>query len=317
MKLQKLTVIAVASLLALSGCSSNTNTSKTVDGKSVLASINDNYIYADDLFDKVLASSTGAQTLYQTILKEVFEKSNPVTSDMKSEASILKNNITQNYTGKEADLTSALTSMGYTSLDQYIDSYIDYLQYSAFMDDYVLEHYDELFEQYYQYNTPRYVSHILVKMADPENPTAEEQAKLDEVISQLAAGTDFAEVAKNYSDDGSASNGGALGLCDSNTNFVTTFKDKMLELNEGEVSEPVKSEYGYHIIKVTSTNKDELKTDTTVITNVTNWSSDSYFDTYLEYVVFSSYEITYGNETIEKLVTDYVNNALTQRESSR
>ena len=251
-------------------------------------------------------------------LQQIFEKECPATSDMNSEAEVMVDTIRQNYAGNEETLQTQLNQMGYSSLNEYKEAYIDYLQYTEFMNQYINNHFDEIFEDYYTTCSPRKVSHILIKMEDPDNPTEEEQAKLDEVQNLLALGKAFDETAKEYSDDGSASEGGSLGICDKNTNFVDSFKEAMMSMNEGEVSEPVKSEYGYHIIKIDSTNKDELKEELSAEDSVLkDWSSDSFYDQYLEYVVFDSYDIQYNDEQIETAVTDYVNSALETRESSR
>ncbi|MCA1030877.1 peptidylprolyl isomerase [Bacillus timonensis] len=93
-------------------------------------------------------------------------------------------------------------------------------------------------------------SHILV--AD-EATAKEVQAKLDE-------GKTFEELAKEYSTDGSAANGGDLGWFGKGQ-MVPEFETAAFELGEGEVSGPVQSQFGYHLIKVTNTVKsfDEMK----------------------------------------------------------
>lgn len=316
MKLNKAAVLAIASMLILSGCSSTS--SKVIDGKSAVSSLNGDYVFADDIYDEIISSANGAQTLYQILLQEIFEKECPVTEDMKTEADVMIQTIKENYSGKEDTLTSQLNQMGYNNLDEYKEAYLDYLQYTAFMNKYINDHFDEVFDDYYNVCSPRIVSHILVKMEDPDNPTDEEKAKLEEVQNLLALGKSFEDTAKDYSDDSSASNGGSLGVCDKNTSFVTEFKDKMMSMSEGEVSEPVKSEYGYHIIKIDSTDKDTIKEQLSAEDSaLKDWSSDTFYDQYLEYVVFNSYNIQYADETIEKIVKDYVNTALEKRESSR
>ena len=70
------------------------------------------------------------------------------------------------------------------------------------------------------------------------------------VRSLLLSGKDFAEVAKEYSKDtGSAQNGGDLGWKSPST-FVPEFAEAVLNQKIGEIGEPVKSEFGYHIIQV-------------------------------------------------------------------
>ncbi|MDM5153739.1 peptidylprolyl isomerase PrsA [Bacillus sp. DX1.1] len=86
-----------------------------------------------------------------------------------------------------------------------------------------------------------FAKHILVK--------DEEAAK--KVKEELAQGKSFEEVAKAESQDtGSAQNGGDLGELKPGT-LVKEFEDAAFKMKKDEVSEPVKSQFGYHIIKVT------------------------------------------------------------------
>lgn len=98
------------------------------------------------------------------------------------------------------------------------------------------------------------VSHILVMFdSKTENEIEREAAckkKIDEIYAKVKAGEDFAKLAKEYSEDGSKEEGGSLGWVDSNVNFVPEFKTAMMKLKAGEYSEPVKSQFGYHIIKM-------------------------------------------------------------------
>lgn len=99
-------------------------------------------------------------------------------------------------------------------------------------------------------------SHILVK--------DEETAK--EVKKKLDDGAKFEDLTAEYSTDGTAQNGGDLGWF-GKEDMVEPFSKAAFALKEGEVSEPVKSDFGYHIINVTQTvksfdeMKDELKED--------------------------------------------------------
>ncbi len=91
--------------------------------------------------------------------------------------------------------------------------------------------------------------HILIEL----NPTRnEEQARTraQEVRQRLQQGADFASLAREYSDDrGSALNGGELGWVRPGQT-VPAFEDAMQSLSEGQVSEPVRSQFGYHVIEV-------------------------------------------------------------------
>lgn len=97
-------------------------------------------------------------------------------------------------------------------------------------------------------------SHILIKF-DPsiQNEVEREEAckkKIDEIYAKVKAGEDFAKLAKEYSEDGSKANGGALGWVEPNVNYVPEFKSAMIKLKAGEYTEPIKTQFGYHIIKM-------------------------------------------------------------------
>ena len=69
----------------------------------------------------------------------------------------------------------------------------------------------------------------------------------------------FAEAAKAYSQDGSAANGGALGTF-SARDMVPEFSERLAEMKEGEVSEPFRSRYGWHIVKLDKVEKHDPPT---------------------------------------------------------
>lgn len=98
------------------------------------------------------------------------------------------------------------------------------------------------------------VSHILIKFdTNIENEIQRDEAckkKIDEIYAKVKAGEDFAKLAKEYSEDGSKENGGSLGWVDAKVNFVPEFKTAMTPLKAGEYTAPVKSQFGYHIIKM-------------------------------------------------------------------
>lgn len=92
-------------------------------------------------------------------------------------------------------------------------------------------------------------SHILFKIPDPSKE-AEVKAKAESVLKRAKAGEDFAELAKKYSEDTSnASQGGFLGAFPRGQ-MVKEFDDAAFSLKVGEISGLVRTEYGYHIIKV-------------------------------------------------------------------
>jgi peptidyl-prolyl cis-trans isomerase SurA len=90
--------------------------------------------------------------------------------------------------------------------------------------------------------------HILLHVGDGMND-AQARQKLMELRQQIAAGADFGQLARTWSQDGSSSQGGDLGWI-SPGQTVPEFERAMNGLQDGQVSMPVRSEYGYHLIQV-------------------------------------------------------------------
>jgi peptidyl-prolyl cis-trans isomerase SurA len=92
-------------------------------------------------------------------------------------------------------------------------------------------------------------SHILLRPT-PQEPEAAALSKLKEFKKRIAAGSvTFASLAREYSQDGSAAAGGDLGWANPGM-FVPEFEDAMNRLAEDEISDPVVSRFGVHLIKV-------------------------------------------------------------------
>ena len=91
-------------------------------------------------------------------------------------------------------------------------------------------------------------SHILVDDLD----------KANKVYEEIAAGLDFEEAAKKYSKDPSGANGGSLGTFPKGV-MVKEFQEGLDSLKVGEISKPVKSQFGYHIIKLDDIQNEQVK----------------------------------------------------------
>jgi len=94
----------------------------------------------------------------------------------------------------------------------------------------------------------RQSAHILIEIDDRSEAQALKIA--NEVKAKIVAGEDFAALAQQYSDDApSAEDGGLLPLSEPGT-FVPAFEDALYSLQQDEVSAPIKTEFGYHLIKL-------------------------------------------------------------------
>lgn len=117
----------------------------------------------------------------------------------------------------------------------------------------------ENLQAYYDKNQSRYseaekrhAHHILIALPAGADAAADSAAlaKAQMVVAELKAGKDFAELSKKYSaDPGSATRGGDLGWADKAT-YVASFADALFGMQPGQISDPVKTQYGYHIIRL-------------------------------------------------------------------
>ncbi len=143
--------------------------------------------------------------------------------------------------------------------EQVIVEYVE-LKKESFFDQ--VEVSDEELQELYQKQIAnlaeqRRAAHILIETGG-ELSDDEAKAKIDEIATRVKNGDDFAAVAKEASQDpGSASEGGDLGFAGPGV-YDQAFEDALYALNEGEVSAPVKSEFGWHIIKLLGVQSPEV-----------------------------------------------------------
>jgi len=94
-----------------------------------------------------------------------------------------------------------------------------------------------------------HVRHILIKPSQIRSE-AESRRLIERLRDRIQAGEDFAELARNFSEDpGSALNGGDLNWIDPNS-LVPEFREVMLNSANGQLSEPFKTQFGWHILEV-------------------------------------------------------------------
>ncbi|MCK5508602.1 MAG: SurA N-terminal domain-containing protein, partial [Desulfobacterales bacterium] len=124
---------------------------------------------------------------------------------------------------------------------------------------------NEEIQDYYENNLEKFKTqktvgarHILIKTDQSSNPeTVEKKRKATLDILKLAReGMDFAKLAKQYSECPSKDRGGYLGEFKKDA-MVKPFAEKAFQMKTGEISEPVRTQYGWHIIKVEKINEEK------------------------------------------------------------
>ena len=222
--------------------------------------------YEETLRDMVLETMIGSEVVYQQAEKD---KVAPTEEQIQEQIDSFNESIKD-----DTDYQAELKKMG-------IDE--EFLKFQ-FARDLANSNLQEKFEEdtkisendmkkYYEDNKDDFytdtvtASHILIKTQDDEgnelSDTKKKEAKkkAEEVLAKVKAGEDFAELAKEYSEDSSASSGGDLGTF-GRGQMVTEFEDAAFAMNAGEISDIVQTEYGYYIIKVTDrVNKQESYED--------------------------------------------------------
>ncbi|MCR2821546.1 foldase protein PrsA [Lederbergia panacisoli] len=214
--------------------------------REIVANIGGEKITQAELND-VLVKQYGEKTLNSMIEKKVIEleaKKEKVSISDKDKEKEMDTYVEQ-YGGKDA-FEAALQQSGITKKD-IEQEVIQYLSIKKMLEPKIKITEDEM-KDYFKENKDSFdekeqvqASHILV----------EDEKKAEEVEKKIKEGKDFAELAKEYSTDtGSAANGGDLGYF-AKGKMVKEFEDKAFSMKIGDISEPVKTEHGYHIIKLT------------------------------------------------------------------
>jgi len=98
--------------------------------------------------------------------------------------------------------------------------------------------------------------HILIKLSEVVSE-ADGKKKMDDIKERLDNGEKFEALARQFSEDGSASNGGDLGWVNPG-DTVPQFEKAMNELKNNQISEPVRSPFGWHIIQVIERRKQDM-----------------------------------------------------------
>jgi foldase protein PrsA len=170
--------------------------------------------------------------------------------------------VEERFEGKRAEYVKAIEAQGYSEeyvRDTFRTSVLSQKLFDAVTKD--VEVPAEEIAQYYEVNKASYgspesrdVRHILIAEktdGSTEVDFEKSKAEADRILAELRAGGDFARLARENSDDpGSKAQGGKLTISRGQT--VPEFDQTSFELEQGTVSDPVRTTYGYHIIEALS-----------------------------------------------------------------
>lgn len=194
----------------------------------LLAEVNGKKIYEDDVFHLL----AGIEDKQRFNSKEGF---NILTDELVNQELILQNAKENNF-DQEDEFRQRLEEVKNDMLKNYAMHKI--FNEVTINDDEVLDYYNKNKDTLFSPTTYT-ASHILV----------EDENKANKILEEIENGLDFAEAAKKYSIDPSKDNGGSLGTFPKGV-MVPEFQEGLDKLSIGEVSKPVKSQFGYHLIKL-------------------------------------------------------------------
>ena len=262
--LKSLACLSLA-ILMLAGCS---RVPKLKDGSELVIELDGLKMTTEEFYQE-LKDNYGTYTLINSIdellLNKVYETDSNLKTEIDAQVTTLKNQF-------GSDFEDAINYYYGVSNEKQLRDYIEMaLKRQMAISDYAESLItDKEIKAYYEDKAIGDIkaSHILIQSAATSDATDEEKTKAEndalntakEIIKKLDNGEKFEDLAKEYSKDSSASDGGNLGYFNRG-DMVSEFEDAVVKLEVGEYTkEPVKTQYGYHIILKTD-QKEKPKLD--------------------------------------------------------
>ena len=203
------------------------------------------------LSDTALPYEIKRQTTLENEIRE-FEFVTFSTEELKQGIKVEAQEVADFYTANSSRfMTEEKVSISYVVLskaDIDVDVEVTEEELSQAYDEYVVQQAE---------HEERQASHILIEIND-ERDASQAKALAEEIAAKAKGGESFADLAKTYSDDiGSKNVGGDLGF-NTRGGFVTAFDDVLFVMEKGDISAPVETEFGFHVIQLQDTRSPEL-----------------------------------------------------------
>lgn len=298
-----LTSILATSLVTLTACSSFSGdayvTTKTGD------------ITSKEILESLGSEQISKTTTDLTIRKILLDKYKGAIDEKQVEKQLEEDQ--NQYGGKEA-FEAALAQKGF-SIDRYKEALRVRFAQAHMINEFQGVTEETLKTQHESDKLQYNLAHILIPVKTETNPTglSEEEAKtkINEIKQKLDSGEDFATLAKANSADSSATNGGELGWSSkSSTSFVPEFAEVAYNTEKGKHSDPVKTQFGYHIIKVLDTKEssfEEVKSELAeTVANKAVAEDPTVYSKALK-KIFEEYNVKFNNEDVKTYVDTLLN----------
>lgn len=315
-------IISVMAITLLTGCGKEI---EVKNGSKVAVSVSGDKFTATEYYERIKENNISVliDMIDHSLFDEKYKTDDKETEEINNQINQIKNyygsdestfkNILQQYFGvdSEEELREKL-SLEYKRNEAVKDHVKENLT-----DDEIKKYYDENI-----YGEAK-ASHILISVEAKEDASQEEKdeadkkakEKAEKIIKQLNDGKKFEDLAKkNSKDEATASNGGDLGYFDIDK-MATEFADAVKKLEIGEYTkEPIKTEYGYHIILKTDQKekpklkkvKDDIKDKLT--TNKLNDDNTLYYNSLIK--IRENNKIKWNDDVLKNSYNDYMNDLI-------
>lgn len=238
--------------------------------KSTIATVNGKAITEEMLFSRMknmrnldpetfnaMKQEIADQMITDILIEEFIDKQGLIVTPEEIEREIgqIKSTISSSRKDDSQSLEYILSSIG-SDIDEFKRS----MKHSIALEKYFHNKLDDTtLKKYFGENKGVFdgeavkVSHILIDTRDmkSEKEIAQALEQIKNIKKEIEQGGSFEELARKYSDCPTAQKGGDLGFIQRKGNFAKAFLDTAFSLKAGQLSGPVQTEYGYHLIKVT------------------------------------------------------------------
>lgn len=298
--LQKMIIPITASAVLLGACGNDTPSSKD----QTLISSKAGDVKVEDVMKEIgkdQIASNSFKVLLSKILKDKYgDKVNDDDIEKQIDSEVKK------YGGKD-QFESLLKQQGMT-MDKYKEQRKMMEYQKALLNEKV-----DISDKEIKDNTKK-ASHILIKVKQDKNDKEglsdkEAKKKIDEIKKQLDKNSkDFDKLAKEESMDSSKDKNGSLGYVVKGQ-MVKPFEKALFKLKDGEISDVVKTDYGYHIIRAdqpTDFNKEKSKLKEKITQNKLQEKPEILTDAYKK--LLDEYKVDYKDSDIKKAIEDNILN---------
>ena len=293
-----ITGFALIAVLIIGAVLTQTQSTPKKDGQELVFESDFGSYNKEEYYD-LLKDNKGDLFIYldfeKTLLTQA-EKSNEIIASAKTQADELKNEVGEEDKEMIEQQLKSLTYNGFEDIERYFQN-MEFKSQRALT--YAKDNLDTFYPQYKEKFSPRMISHILLSSEDG-SVSEEMKASMAEIDQKLKDGETFANLAIAYSQDGSAAQGGDLGLMDKNTNFVPEFLEAALTLNENETTTWINSQFGVHLIHMNESSDETIQKHASFYPNIIMAIPKINSDVIS--VIMSEQKVEFKDEAIEKII---------------